>query len=103
MFRIDIYIPETHVEQVADAIFAAGAGKTGNYERCCFVFPGKGRFRPLDGANPFIGAVGSDEEVREVKLEAVFPEDKREAVIRALKLAHPYETPAFQYWKVETE
>ena len=102
-YRIDIYVPASHAEAVADAVFHAGAGRIGCYDRCCFTISGTGRFRPLPGSNPYAGHTGGDEFADEVKLEAVFGESVRDAVIAALKQAHPYETPAFQYWKVELE
>ena len=101
--RIDVYVPETHADAVKDAMFAAGAGTIGNYDCCCFQTVGRGQFRPLDGANPFIGTVCKVEHVTEWKLEMICPENQLRAVIEALRKAHPYETPAFQHWRVEIE
>lgn len=101
--RIDVYVPETHVEAVKDAMFAAGAGVLGGYDRCCFQTVGRGQFRPLSGANPFLGAVGREEQVTEWKLEMICPEKDIRAVVAALRAAHPYETPAFQHWRVEID
>lgn len=101
--RIDIYVPETHAEQVKDAVFEAGGGGIGNYDRCCFQIMGIGQFRPLDGANPFLGSAGKVEYVAECKLEVICPDEKIQSVIAAIRKAHPYETPAFQHWIVELE
>lgn len=101
--RIDVYIPESHLDAVKDAMFAAGAGAFGGYDRCCFQFSGYGQFRPLDGAEPFIGTVGKTERVPEWKVEMICPEEKLHDVIAAMRRAHPYETPAFQHWQVEIE
>ena len=101
--RIDVYVPETHVEAVKQAMFRAGAGALGLYADCCFQFPGEGQFRPLPGSNPFLGSAGDTERVREWKLEMICPEEKIRQVIAALRKAHPYETPAFQHWRVEME
>lgn len=103
-WRIDVYVPESHAEVVKDAMFEAGAGRIGNYDRCCFQIRGKGQFRALDGSNPFIGTPGGGTEtVEEVKIEIICKDSCLKDVLSALKKAHPYETPAFQYWKVETE
>lgn len=102
-YRLDLYVPETHAETVANALFQAGAGKAGNYEHCCFSVRGAGRFRPLSGANPFLGECGKDEFVPEVKLEMIVPEERKQAVLAALKKVHPYETPAFQCWRVDLD
>ncbi|MBO7146637.1 MAG: NGG1p interacting factor NIF3 [Lentisphaeria bacterium] len=99
-YRLDVYVPESHVEPVKDAMFSAGAGRLGKYENCCFQFCGTGQFRPVAGADPFIGKVGEIEYVQEWKLEMICPENVLRPVIAALKTAHPYETPAFQFWKV---
>lgn len=101
--RIDVYVPETHLEAVKTAMFAAGAGTLGLYECCCFQVAGEGEFRPLAGACPYLGRAGKTEKVREWKLEMICPAAKIRAVIAALRQAHPYETPAFQHWKVEIE
>ncbi len=101
--RIDVYVPETHAELVKNAMFEAGAGKIGNYERCCFQFCGGGQFRPLNGSNPYLGSAGCEEHVTEWKLEMICPEEQIRDVIAALRKAHPYETPAFQHWSVELD
>ena len=101
--RIDVYVPETHAEAVKNAMFAAGAGTIGNYDCCCWQTVGRGQFRPLPGSDPYLGNTGTVEHVTEWKIEMICPEEKITAVIRALKQAHPYETPAFQHWSVETE
>ena len=101
--RIDVYVPETHAEAVKQAMFAAGAGSIGNYDCCCFQTVGRGQFRPLDGSSPYLGSAGQVEQVTEWKLEMIFPEEKLREVIAALRRAHPYETPAFQHWRVELE
>jgi len=101
--RIDVYVPETHAEAVKQAMFAAGAGRIGNNDSCCFQTVGRGQFRPLDGSSPYLGSAGRVEHVTEWKLEMIFPEEKLREVIAALRQAHPYETPAFQHWPVELE
>ena len=101
--RIDVYVPETHAEAVKQAMFAAGAGSIGKYDCCCFQTVGRGQFRPLDGSSPVRGSAGRVEHVTEWKLEMIFPEEKLREVIAALRRAHPYETPAFQHWRVELE
>ena len=101
--RIDVYVPETHAEAVKQAMFEAGAGRIGNYDCCCFQTVGRGQFRPLDGSSPYLGSAGQVEHVTEWKLEMIFPEEKLGEVIAALRRAHPYETPAFQHWRVELD
>lgn len=101
--KLEIYVPETHVEAVKKAIFDAGAGKIGNYDCCCWQTSGVGQFRPLPGSKPFLGTADIVEKVDEIKLELICHCDLIPTVIVALRQAHPYETPAFQYWPVKMD
>jgi len=101
LFRLDVYIPESHLESVKVALFAAGAGRFGNYDCCAFQSQGCGQFRPCQGARPFLGSIGQVERVVEWKVELVLPESSLPTVIQALKDSHPYETPAYQYWPIQ--
>jgi structural hemagglutinin/hemolysin toxin protein RtxA len=95
MIQIVVFIPAFHKEAVKQAMFEAGAGMLGNYDRCCFEHPGTGQFRPLKGSHAFVGEVGKLELVEEVKVEMMCDEKYLSAVITAMKLTHPYETPAY--------
>ncbi len=95
MLSLVVYVPETHVEQVKTAVFEAGAGAYKGYDRCAWQVLGTGQFRPLEGSNPSIGRTGQVETVREWRVETICPEERIGAVLRALRLAHPYEEPAF--------
>jgi hypothetical protein len=94
------YVPESHLEQVKDALFRAGAGQVGNYDSCCWQVRGTGQFRPLTGSQPFIGRTHTIEHVTEYRVEMVCRASTIQAAVAALKAAHPYETPAFAYWPV---
>ena len=96
-----VYVPDTHTEALLAAIGDAGAGRIGNYSHCAFTSPGTGRFTPLRGAEPFIGAVGAGERVPETRVECVVEEEMLDAVVLALRGAHPYEEPAFMTWPVD--
>ncbi len=100
-YKLEFYVPETHCGEVKDAVFEAGGGRLGNYDCCCWQTIGSGQFRPGDGSSPFIGESGTIEQVREVKVELIMSAGVKNAVITALKQAHPYETPAYQYWQVK--
>lgn len=95
MLSLVFYCPDSHVEAVKAAVFAAGAGKIGLYDQCCWQTRGVGQFRPLAGASPAIGTVGALEHVHEWRVELVVDEARAAAVVRALQEAHPYDTPAF--------
>jgi hypothetical protein len=100
LHALAVYVPNTHTEALLAAIGDAGAGRIGNYSHCAFISPGTGRFTPLPGAEPFIGAAGAGERVPETRVECVVEEEMLDAVVLALRAAHPYEEPAFMTWPV---
>ncbi len=102
MYKICVYVPVTHLQQVKDALFAAGAGRIGNYDSCCWQTEGDGQFRALEGSAPYIGQQGKTESVKEYKVELVCEDRFVKQAIAEMKKAHPYETPAYDVWKLET-
>ncbi len=96
---IAFYVPTTHVEDVKNAMFKAGAGKIGAYDLCSFEVQGLGQFRALSGSSPFLGTMDQLEKVNEVKVEMVCEEHLIKLVVAALKEAHPYEMPAYYITK----
>jgi hypothetical protein len=95
MYKLTFYVPDSHLDAVKTAIFAAGAGRIGNYEACSWQVRGVGQFRPMSGAQPFIGQLDTLETVDKWRVECVVDDTLIHTVIDALKGAHPYETPAF--------
>ena len=102
MTKLEFYVPEENTEEVKKAVFEAGAGKIGNYDCCAWETSGTGQFRPCEGSTPFIGQLDEIEKVKELKIEMVCEDALIDKVIEALKNAHPYETPAYHYWKVRS-
>ncbi|CAB3391246.1 Nif3-like dinuclear metal center hexameric protein [Kyrpidia spormannii] len=101
MFKLAVFVPVDHHRQVLDAVCSAGAGWIGGYSSCTFNIPGKGTFKPEEGANPYIGSVGKLEEVDEIRLETVVPADRLNAVVDAMLAAHPYEEVAYDVYPLE--
>lgn len=99
-YKVEFYVPTDHAEVVKDSMFAAGAGKLGHYDRCCWQTVGTGQFRPLEGSTPFLGKAGHTETVEELKVEMICDAESIAAVIKALRSTHPYETPAYSFWPV---
>ena len=91
-------MPREALDAVRNALFEAGAGRIGDYEHCSWYTQGTGTFRGGEGTNPTLGEAGREERVAELRLETVFPEEKQEDVIAALRRAHPYEEPAFDVY-----
>jgi len=101
LFKLVVFVPQTHLERVRLAICNAGAGRIGKYDQCTFMTSGIGTFRPLKGAKPFKGKIGKVERVGEARLETVVSKVKIKAVIRAMLKAHPYEEVAYDIYKLE--
>ncbi|WP_024510801.1 YqfO family protein [Bradyrhizobium sp. ARR65] len=100
-YKIVVFVPASHGEQVRDAMAQAGAGQIGNYSHCSFTTRGVGRFKPNAGANPSIGEVGKLEEVDEERIETVCTEERLREVLQAIRRAHPYEEPAIDVYPLE--
>jgi hypothetical protein len=84
---------------VRNALFEAGAGQIGNYERCSWYTQGTGTFLGGEGTSPALGEAGREERVAELRLETVFPSERQDEVIAALRRVHPYEEPAFDIYE----
>ena len=96
LMRLTTFVPADALDAVRVAAWEAGAGKIGEfYDQASFSTPGQGTFRPLEGANPTVGAVGELSRVAEVQLEVVAPETQWPRIIDAIRRAHPYEEVAY--------
>ncbi|MGY4707041.1 Nif3-like dinuclear metal center hexameric protein [Candidatus Bipolaricaulota sp. J31] len=101
LYKLAVFVPPEAVEDVAGAVFAAGAGKIGRYGRCSFRTEGTGTFLPEEGTRPYIGKAGEEEHVREIRLETIVPAEKLHKVIEAMLSAHPYEEVAYDVYPLE--
>ena len=97
MLKLIYYVPESHLESTKLALFEAGAGGIGNYDHCSWQVLGIGQFKPVNGANPFIGELDMLEQIPEWRVETIVSEERASEVARALKASHPYEEPAFEF------
>ena len=100
MYKLSIFVPESHLKSVKTALFEAGAGRIGHYDSCSWQTLGQGQFRPLENSQPFSGNTGQVNTIDEYKLETVIADDKVKYVIAAMKQAHPYEEPAYDCWQL---
>ena len=100
-YKLVVFVPQTHLEQLRLAVCNAGAGKIGKYDNCTFMTSGIGSFRPLKGAKPYQGKLGKIERVGEARLETSLPASKLKKVMAAMKKAHPYEEIAYDIYKLE--
>lgn len=99
--KLVTFVPEQHAEQVRNALFEAGAGNIGNYDRCSFNVGGEGSFRGNDATSPFVGEKGKMHIEPEVRVEVVLPSYHVKAVVSALRTAHPYEEVAYDLYSLD--
>jgi dinuclear metal center YbgI/SA1388 family protein len=96
--KLVVFVPDTDLTRVSDALFAAGAGNIGQYSQCSFRVAGTGTFFGSEATHPAVGQKGRREEVSEWRLEAVCPESAVEQVVAAMRRAHSYEEPAYDIY-----
>lgn len=101
LMKLAVFINREDAPHLREALANAGAGQLGDYANCSFSTQGTGRFKPLVGANPYIGNEDELEEVAEEKIEVVFPTSLKNRVLKAMLNAHPYEEPAYDIWHLD--
>lgn len=99
--KLVTFCPKTHIEKVREAVFSAGAGHIGAYDSCGYNLEGKGSFRPSAEANPFVGEKNKLHYEDEIRFETIYPVHLENAVIQALRVAHPYEEVAYDIYPLD--
>lgn len=101
MYKLVFFVPEDSKEFVKEKLFAIGAGKYKNYDKCSFETGGYGQFRPLQGSQPHIGKESVLERVYEYKVEMVCHENIIRDIVKELVNIHPYEEPAYEVYEMK--
>jgi dinuclear metal center YbgI/SA1388 family protein len=99
--KLVTFCPPAHLDELREALFAAGAGKIGDYDACSFNSEGYGTFRAGEGSRPFVGKLGELHREPEMRLESVFPDWAESTVLEALQKTHPYEEVAYDLYSLE--
>ena len=99
--KLVTFIPEASFEKVRDALYNKGAGKYKNYSHSGFFQQGKGNFKALTDADPYLGKKDSLTEVDEYRFETIVAAENLDQVIKELLKVHPYEEPAWDLYKME--
>jgi hypothetical protein len=86
------------LEATRQAVFDAGGGRIGDYERCSWYTAGTGTFLGGDETDPAVGEAGSEQHVPELRVETVVPDELVGVAVAALRAAHPYEEPAYDVY-----
>lgn len=91
--KLEIFVPESHLEPVRQALRQADAGHIGNYDSCLSYSQVTGCWRPLEGTNPYLGTEGQLCTASELKVEVTCKTERVKETVAAVKAAHPYEEP----------
>lgn len=101
--KIVVFVPNSHADEIRKVLAESGCGNIGNYDYCSFSMKGTGRFRGLEGSTPFVGESGKIEEVEEERIETICSKEKLNEILKAVKVAHPYEEPAIDVYPLLNE
>ena len=101
--KLVVFVPDKDLAKVSDALFAAGAGRIGEYRECSYRLAGTGTFFATEAANPTVGIRGRREDVAEWRLEVVCPAGRVAEIVRAMRSAHSYEEPAFDLYPLSPD
>ena len=99
--KLTTFVPIENAEKLRNALFNAGAGNIGNYDRCSFNIDGEGTYRGNQNSNPTIGEKGENHTENETQISVIY-ESKNEAIILAsLQKNHPYEEISYHLLTTE--
>ncbi|MFP4502269.1 MAG: Nif3-like dinuclear metal center hexameric protein [Candidatus Hydrogenedentota bacterium] len=98
--KLVVFVPNTHLAVLREAVSQAGAGVIGDYTHCTFSTPGTGTFLPGAGTNPFSGEKGQVNEEAERRFEVLVAEARLGQVLAAMREAHPYEEVAYDLYEL---
>ncbi|TSJ43502.1 Nif3-like dinuclear metal center hexameric protein [Mucilaginibacter corticis] len=101
--KLVTYVPTSHVDQVRNALFHAGAGNIGNYSECSFNGDGTGTFKGNENSDPYVGVPGVRHTEEETRIETVYPANLESKILVALVLAHPYEEVAYDLYNLTNQ
>jgi dinuclear metal center YbgI/SA1388 family protein len=102
-YKLCVFVPELFLDRVAEAIFEAGGGRIGNYNKCSYRVSGTGTFEGNEQSNPLLGISENFEQVEEVKLEVILDKWNLNRVVSEMISAHPYEEPAYDIYPLEND
>jgi dinuclear metal center YbgI/SA1388 family protein len=99
--QLTTFVPYASIDPVLNALYAAGAGRIGDYTHCNFVTTGMGSLQPTLTTNLHLERANQPKKVEEGRIEVIFPAHLETLVLRALQAAHPYEEVAYYIHKLK--
>ncbi|ADB31249.1 conserved hypothetical protein [Kribbella flavida DSM 17836] len=95
--KVEICVPDNHVAAILTALESAGAGQIGRYDRVTSFWQTGGTWRPMPGAEPFDGEIGTLMQGTEMRVESECEMSAVPQVLKAVRAAHPYEEPIIRF------
>ena len=99
--KLTTFVPIENAEKLRNALFNAGAGNIGNYDRCSFNIDGEGTYRGNQNSNPTIGKKGENHTENETQISVIYESRNEATILASLQKNHPYEE--ISYHLITTE
>lgn len=94
IIKFEIYMPDSHIDELRNSLNQIGALTIDDiYDNCITTSKVISYWRPLEGANPYLGEIGILAKEEELKIEFCCKRDMMEKVVEVIKSVHPYEKP----------
>ena len=99
--KLTTFIPVENAEKLRNALFNAGAGNIGNYDRCSFNIDGEGTYRGSQNSNPAIGKKGENHTENETQISVIYESKNETTILASLQKNHPYEEVSYDLLTIE--
>ena len=93
MYKLEIYAPDSALEDIRKVLLEMDAGRLGKYKGCLSYYPVTGVWFSREDANPTIGSTGEWSREPEIKIEVNVEDTNVEKTVEAIRKVHPYEEP----------
>jgi dinuclear metal center YbgI/SA1388 family protein len=99
--KLTTFVPIENAEKLRNALFNAGAGNIGNYDRCSFNIDGEGTYRGNQNSNPAIGKKGENHTENETQISVIYESKNEATILASLQKNHPYEEISYHLLTTE--
>jgi hypothetical protein len=97
------FCPTDSAEKVREALWEAGAGTIGNYDKVSYNLEGIGTYRGNENSNPVVGEKGKMMREAEVRIEIIYAAHQEGKILQALRASHPYEEVAYDLYPMTNQ
>ncbi len=97
------FCPADSAEKVREALWEAGAGTIGNYDKVSYNLDGTGTYRGNEHSNPVVGEKGKMMREPEERIEIIYATHQEGKILQALRASHPYEEIAYDLYPMTNQ